>query len=241
MRVLSIISLVFTIIIVVALIVFFAIEKTIPLDWAKQTIAESTSSIKIADFESIENKNKFGCRKVITDYSYSETGIKTISARRAVKVEVVGVNANRIVRVVKTEYDLLMQPASETVTYYYYNGKKPMIFVESAEEIKVTDWENAIISALREAYPVDSTTGEFLYTEIVGNIERVSQIGVYVNGHIKDNEATLDLSYDFMNRQLKSIKRTEDTKAEGKVTATTVTEYQILFPTSLSLPEAVSK
>ncbi len=241
MRVLSIISLIFTIIIVVALIVFFAIEKTIPLDWAKQTIIDSTSSIKVSDFDSINEAGKMGCRKVVTEYSYSKTGIRTISGRFATKVELVGSGDNLILRKVVTEYDTLFQPKSEKTTYYYKKSGVPYEFAENSErEILVTEWQNAIVSALREAYPVDET-GEFVYAEKVNDIERVSQIGVYVNGHIKDGENSLVLVYDFMNRQLKSVKYTADTKSGDVVEATTETEYQILFPKTLSLPEITTE
>ncbi len=241
MRVLSIISLIFTIIILVALIVFFAIEKTIPLDWAKQTIINSANEIKIADFDSVNKKGKLGYRKVVTEYSYSKTGIKTVSSRFAVKVELVGSDNNMIVRKVVTEYDTLLQPKKEEVTYYYKKNDATYRFKENTEtEIMVTEWKNEIVSALRGASPVDAY-GEFLYADIINDIERVSQIGVYVNGHIKNEKSSLVLSYDFMNRQLKSLKHTIDTKSGDVVESTTETEYQVLFPSSLTLPEIESK
>jgi len=240
MRVLSIISLILTIIIAVALIVFFAIEKTIPLDWAKQTIVSSASEIQVADFDAIKKKEKFGCRKVVTEYNYSETGIRTIGSRTAVKVELVGSGENMIVRKVVTEYSLLMQPTSETSVYYYKKNGVPFEFAETEKEIKVTEWQNGIVSALREAFPVNSATGEFLYADVLESMESVSQIGVYVNGHIKVGDGNLTLAYDYMNRQLKSVTYVVDTKTDDKVTATTETEYQILFPSSIALPDGVS-
>lgn len=242
MRVLSIISLILTIIIAVALVVFFAIEKTIPLDWAKQTIVSSASEIQVADFDAIKKKEKFGCRKVVTEYNYSETGIRTIGSRTAVKVELVGSGENMIVRKVVTEYSLLMQPTSETSVYYYKKNGDEFWKFDGNEEISCTgpDWKEGIVSALREAFPVNSATGEFLYADVLESMESVSQIGVYVNGHIKVGDGNLTLAYDYMNRQLKSVTYVVDTKTGDKVTATTETEYQILFPSSIALPDGVS-
>ena len=239
MRVLSVITLIFTIIIAVALIVFFAFEKTIPTDWAKQAIIDSTANLKVADFETLSTQDKLGCRKLVTEYSYSDTGIKVAVSRMATKVELVGTGENMIVRKKITEYDLLSKPTSDTSTYYYKKGGVPYKFEnETQTEMLTTDWRNAIVAAMREAFPVNSD-GEFEFAELAQNIESVSQIGVFVSGHVKDGDNTLDLVFDFMNRQLKEIKYTTFTTSDGKVVSSTVTEYQIQFPTKIDLPEAI--
>ena len=239
MKVLSIITLILTIIIAVAFIVFFAFEKTIPTDWAKQAILDNTTNIKVADFETLSTQNKLGCRKLVTEYSYSDTGIKVAVSRMATKVELVGMGDNMVVRKKITEYDLLSKPTSDTAIYYYKKGDVPYKFEnETQTEIKVTDWHNAIVSAMREVFPVNSD-GEFLFAELAQNIESVSQIGIFVSGHVKDGDNTLDIVFDFMNRQLKEIKYTAFTKTDGKVVSSTVTEYQIQFPTKIDLPEAI--
>lgn len=243
MRVLSVISLIFTIIVVIAIIVFFAIEKTIPINWAKQTIIDSTASIAVGDYTTLNEQSKMGCYKLVTEYAYSDNGIKVAISRIGTKVELVGTGEERIVRKKITEYDLLFKPVSETEVFYYKKGELSYKYEDNAEkEILGSEWQSSIVTALRDAYPVittDENEGSFLFADLVNNIESVSQIGIYVTGHAKNGDDTVDFTFDFLNRQLKGIKHSQNTITDGKITATTVTEYQIQFPTKIELPEAV--
>jgi len=239
MRVLSIISWVLTIIVLVALIIFFAIEKPIPTDWAKGTIVDSTSVISATDYKSLSTKNKYGCRKVVTEYSVNKTGVKLVTSRVTNQVELVGTKDNLIVKKVVTEYDTFLKPVSETVEYFYKkNGGKFYKYSDKEEEVNGTEWETGILSAMRSALPVDSE-GNYLYAELTQKIENVSQIGVFVAGRVSDGDNELKLEYDFMNRQLKTVSYTQNTKSSDETQSVIKDEYQILFPTKIDLPEAV--
>lgn len=239
MRVLSIISLIFTLVVVVAVIVFFAIPKSIPVEWANQAIVDSASALRVGDFAQISSQDKMGCKKVVTQYEFDENGVQVLQNRIAYASEMCKTSEGLVLRNTITEYDATTGAVlSEQVEYYYKKNDFFYRHKDGAEtEILGTIWQNAITSSLIGVYPVDEA-GEYLFAEMSQNIASVNQIGVFVTGRCVSGDDTLDITFDFLNRQLKSLTHTHLTKADGVNTFLTVTEYQLLFPRGIELPTA---
>ena len=240
MRVLSAISLILTLIVVVGVIVFFVIPKPIPVEWASQAIVDSATALRVGDFDEITSQDKMGCRQTVTQYEFDANGAQVWQSRIARSAEMVKTSEGFVLRNTTTEYDEAGKVLSEQVEYYYYVTKggfgKYYRYTGGTEtEINGTEWQNAITTALRGVYPV-AATGEFLFSEMAQNITSVSQIGIFVTGRCGSGDEVLDVTFDFMNRQLKSLTHTSITRADGVSTLSVVTEYEMLFPNSIDLP-----
>lgn len=237
MKVLSIVSTVFTLIFVLAIAVFFVVEKPIPLAWAQQSISDSAFAVCVPDFDELKALKQLGCKKTVTEYDYDEAGERIFASKIAISAEVVTSGSDITMRKIWTEYDQNDAVISETAVYYFLDNGIPYKHeAGSTTEVMVSEWQEAIVSALRQAFPVDDA-GEFLYSEQSQNIESVRQIGLYVIGYVPDGDNSLEFGFDFLNQQLKSVKYTRVGSISGQMAVVSLCEYQVLFPTAIDLPQ----
>lgn len=245
MRVWSIISTIFLLLIIVAVVVFFAFEKTIPTSWAGDALKGVSANIHLQTFEEVNAMGKFGIIKDVKNYTYEgENRTKTLSEHKVLEAAVVGQNTDLIMHYKEQKYEVSTDEVLEAQTqdYYYYvdNGLYSVIEngAAASEDLAGSVWKNNILHYMQSCMPLNAS-GEFPYGDILeNNLERITQKGVYIFAYASKDNVRLIFAYDFLNRQLKGYTEEVDTLSGETVVSTQVTTYQFTFPASITLPTA---
>ena len=239
MRVWSIISTVFLLLVILCVVIFFAVEKNIPADWVGNSVKNAVQNIGVHSFEEINELGNFGMIKDEKVYTV-EDGVRTLSSHTITESVVVGkdteLKSHYKKQVVNGEDDALEVLSEDERYYFIENGMYKSIQNGADEEMLVSSWRKAILMNLQSVMPINKE-GDFAYLDILeNNVERVTQKGVYVMIYASKDNIRLKFGYDFMNGQLKEYTEEIDTLDGDKVVSTTVNSYQILYQSSIEIP-----
>ncbi len=242
MKVWSIISTVFLLIVVLAVVLFFVWEKPIPASWVGDTVTGATEKIKLQTFDEIYNAGKMGAVKTTKVYSV-EGGKRTLVSHTRIESQVVG--QNDMISYTKNEvYDVTATEPTVSISneiYYYIETTGLPAYCqyenEIKEEITQNQFKTGVLENMQACMPVNAD-GVYAYTDLLeNNITSVTQKGFYVMVYAEKDNVRLSFAYDFVNRQLKGYTEEVDELDGDTVVNTSVITYEFTFPTSITLPE----
>ena len=239
MRVWSIVSTIFTLVLVLLVVVFFAFEKSIPTGWAEEQIKYSPDALAYEDYEDLKAKERYGFNKEMWQYSYDENGEQVLQSHIITESAMVVVDGNVTMHYVNKIVDVADESKVDITleTYYYMDNDLFKARENGVEEEKTgTAWKTELAGWIYLASPMDYRYAYKNENILKNNLEKITQKGVYVFGYASKDNVRIRVAYDFLNSQIKEIREEEDTFSGEEKISTVVTVYKVLYPTEIVVP-----